>query len=398
MDDGKITELSIQDVYELDNRYYDEIPVPLHELRGLTPNWRLRDSNAFVDFPSTAEQAMWFYEEEAGQTVDGVIAINLSTAQALLELTGPVTLPSAGKELSAADFPAVMSTLVEAKVAGPQPKSILSEFIDSFMQALKTRTELYPQLGSLLLEQMEKKQLLVYHRSAELQDFITSLGLSASIPKLSTLEGDFALPVFTSMGANKTERYMSTKLYHDTQILGDRAIVNQFTIERTHQFNAATLAWLKNRSAAFGFTAWNQDLENLLGAGVNRTGVRIYLPEGAQILNVSGDVHRNDLQFKYDAENDISYYFLDQSIEAGESQTLSIQYALPWLHDEDFGGYQFQLFKQPGFKNVSFQKTVTASGRDLLSSTEPASFADPNVDYVLEGPLHSDVDLELLFR
>ncbi|MFT7183981.1 MAG: hypothetical protein ACI9QC_000307 [Oceanicoccus sp.] len=397
VNDGRITDLDFNDVYDFDDRYFEHVEVPIHELKGLTTEWRLRDSNISVDFPTSAEYAMHFLDIEGGPGVDGVLAVNLSAAQALLEVTGELSVPSLSKSLSAATFPTVISTLVEAKVNGDgSPKNILGEFLDAFTVAAGNES-IQLDLGNVLLEQMRKKQILVYHKDPVVQDFIESMGVDGGIPVLGELEEDFFMPVFTNIGANKTDRYMETKIGHDTHILEDGSMVAAVTIERTHIYDDATDAWIKSTMAEYGFTAWNEGLEKTLGNDLNETGIRLYLPEGVRFLEVQG-AHRNDFQFYYDPEMDLSYYYYEMNVAPGNAESFTAFFALPWNFGGEFSEYNFSLFKQPGLKNVTYQKTVKAPNHMMLSSYPLATESQVGVDYTLHGPFNNDVRGEVLFR
>ncbi len=422
INDGRLTDLVFHDVYEFDNRYNEHVEVPVHELRSLTEEWRLRDSNISPDFAVSAQQAMHFLDLEGGPGVDGVIAVNLSAAQAMVEELGSLTLASLQKPLTAETFPAVLSTLIEAKTFGSfSPKTVLKELIDAFVAkatgapeggdvstdfpagdaTFSATTQLQMQLGLRILDEAHKKQILFYHKNEDVQDLITSFDMDATIPDLTQLtneQTDFLLPAFTNIAGNKTDRYMETDIQHATQILEDGAIINSATITRTHTFNDASLAWLKQTAASYGFTAWNEGLEKILGNDTNKSGIRIYIPANSQILDVTGSAHRDDLQFYYDKFEDISYYYIDQTLQPGESQSFTVTYSLPWKFTGEFQEYNFTIFKQPGLKAIQYTKSVTAPSDIMLSSEPLATAESEETDYILSGSLKSDTSLTLLYR
>jgi hypothetical protein len=401
MNDGRLTEMEFHDVYEYDNQFHEEIEFPVHELRQLATDWRLRDSNISPDFPTTAEHAISFLDLEGGPGVDGVIAVNLSAAQAMIEELGEITIPSLSKSLTAETFPMVISTLVEAKVSGrTTPKNILSELIDVFLAQTESM-EVKAALGLSMLNEINKKQILLYHRDNSVQTLLASMGLDAALPDLNELianQTDFFMPAFTNIGGNKTDRYMHNKIQHDTQILQDGTILNAATLTRTHTFNAAASAWLKSTLASYGFTAWTQELRRVLGDDENHTGIRLYMPEGVQILEVTGDAHRDDLQFFYDPAEDISYYYFDQIIPTDTTETFTIIYSLPWNFQGEFQNYEFQLLKQPGLNSTTYKKTVTAPDDIMLSSEPMPSDYTDETDYILEGSFAGDVEVKVLYR
>ncbi len=399
LNDGRISRFDFEDVYELDNRYYDLVEVPTPELAFLPDNsWRLRDSNVYPSFPKTAEQAMWFYDQEGGDGVDGVIAMNLSSVQDLMGVLGPLPLPSLNQTLSPEDFPVVLSTLVEAKTFGSTtPKAVLEEFIDVFMGEL-TNSDKKPALGAELLQQVQSKQILFYHTQEDVQAVLEDFGLSASLPELGTVEGDYLFTTFTNVGGNKTDRYMETGLAHETHIFGDGSVVNSLSIARTNTFTPDKLQSLKNLLATYGFTTWDERLERVMGNMPNSTGIRIYLPEGAEILEVSGDAYRHELQLHYDPELKASYYYLPQTVEAGQMKRFTILYGLPEPFLGEFQEYQFTLFKQPGLRNVRYRKHVSAPDHELLSSDPVSTDIEEGFDYTVKGALEGDLHMDLLYR
>lgn len=396
INDGRLTNLEFHDVYDWDGQYFGHLEVPVHELRSLTSEWRLRDSNISADFPTSAEKAAWLLETEGGPGVDGVIAVNLSSAQAFLEDTGPLTLPSLNKAITAETLPAVLSTLVEAKVNKTDPKAILGELIDAFVARLDSK-EMKAAVALTALEESRKKQILLYHKDPSVQQLIDSMGMSGDLPALSEMDHDFFMPVFTNIGANKTDRYMETALSHDTTIFEDGSMTASVTVTRTHTFTVDTLAWLKSTLATYGFTAWNSDLEKVLGNDVNHTGIRLYVPEGVRILETEG-ILRDEIQFYYDPLEDVSYYYVDQYVAPSSSESFTIHFALPWNFHGDFEEYEFDVFKQPGLKSVTFEKTVNAPGDMLLSGYPLATDVRENTDYVLSGTLVNDLNVKLLYR
>ncbi len=397
LNDGRLTNLEFNDVYDFDNRYFEDVKVPIHELRQLTEQWRLRDSNISVDFPSSAKFAMDFLDKEGGPGVDGVIAVNLSAAQALMEVSGDLKVPNIDKAISAETFPIVLSTLVEAKVYGDSsPKAILEEVLNAFKDRALSE-DVRMDVGRVLLEQMRKKQILIYHKDPKIQKFIESMGVDGSVQKLGELEDDFFMPVFTNIGGNKTDRYIESTINHDTYLMDDGSMVLAVNIERKHNFTEATRAWIKSTMEGYGFTMWNEGLWNIMGDDINETGIRLYLPEGVRFLEAKG-LLKDDLQFYYDESMDLSYYYTEMRVPPGESKSFTVFFALPWKIGEDFDEYNFKLYKQPGLKNVTYTKKVYAPNRMMLSAYPFATEIQADADYVLSGPFNNDIDITLLFK
>ncbi|MFA5855505.1 MAG: DUF4012 domain-containing protein [Candidatus Gracilibacteria bacterium] len=409
INDGRLTDLNFQDVYKLDNQYFGNEKVPVHELTALTPVWRLRDSNTSADFPTSAKNAMHFLELEGGQGVDGVIGVNSSSAQALLAEIGPLKIDSLPVPLTAENFPIVVSTLVEAKTYGQNPKLILQEILDAVLtQKMATASDnvgsnLFQKVGMRMFAESQKKQILFYHKDPAVEEMFENLNLSGSLPALATQAGDFFMPLFTNIGGNKTDRYIKTALTHDTQLLEDGTQIDTVTLDRTNTFTAGTLAWIKTTLASYGFTDWDTTLEYVIGDSANKTGIRIYVPEGSRILDTAG-IYRDDVQYYYDEDQKISYFYFEQTLNQGESKSTKIQFTLPKKLTGDFKEYNFAMFRQPGLKSVTYKKTVTASspdaegGLEFLSASTPASRLEMGTDYLLEGAFNNDWEVKLLYK
>lgn len=400
MDEGKMTKFEFKDVYDLDNRFYDTIPAPETELQHLTPVWRMRDSNTELSFPDSAKNALWFFDQEGGAvTPDMVIGINLAAAPNILKAIGPISTPSLGSPLTEENFGLVMTALVEAKTFGKNnPKVILGEFLKKLLEEVGKSTDTQLKVFNTLLTEIQEKNISFYHRDPNIQTLFEDYGLSGSLPKLGEVEGDFLMPVFTSIGGNKTERFMKTDLTHRTQILEDGSIVNALTIRREHTFGEAAFDKMKSALKPFGFEDWTPELQWVLGRAPNKTGLRLYLPEGAQILEVDGEVHKDDFEFKYDQDQDLSYYYLEQEVEAGEATYFTLVYLLPWNLEAKFSDYQFKMFKQIGFDQLNYEKSVAAESNLFLSSDLPSEESGGEYDFLKRGVLSKEWNVNLLYK
>jgi hypothetical protein len=155
--------------------------------------------------------------------------------------------------------------------------------------------------------------------------------------------------------------------------------------------------------ASYGFTDWDTTLEYIVGDSANKTGIRIYVPEGSRILGTNG-IYRDDVQYYYDEDQKISYFYFEQTLNQGESKEVQIQFTLPTKLTGDFKEYDFAMFRQPGLKSVSYKKTVTASspdaegGLEFLSTSVLATRLEMGTDYLLEGAFNGDIEVKLLYK
>jgi Protein of unknown function (DUF4012) len=95
---GGIGNIKAEDVYSVDGANGDKLktvpPAPLAKYLNVK-KWFLRDANWSPDFPTSAKKVVEFYKTESGAAhIDGVISADISFAQDLLKIVGPVTIGS----------------------------------------------------------------------------------------------------------------------------------------------------------------------------------------------------------------------------------------------------------------------------------------------------------------
>ncbi|MCX6726904.1 MAG: DUF4012 domain-containing protein, partial [Candidatus Shapirobacteria bacterium] len=91
---GKFINMEVSDIYEADGQLkgHVEPPAPIKKYLG-EASWFMRDANWQPDFRDAAKEVLWFFEKETGRKVDGVLAVNLSVAKAILGVTGEIFVP-----------------------------------------------------------------------------------------------------------------------------------------------------------------------------------------------------------------------------------------------------------------------------------------------------------------
>ncbi|MCB9813017.1 MAG: DUF4012 domain-containing protein [Pseudomonadales bacterium] len=94
INDGKVTEISIEDIYDADGQFEGFVQAPsgvleyLSEGKGL----RLPNANWHANFPSSAEQILQFFALGNKKSISTLIAVNLDYAKLLLNILGDITL------------------------------------------------------------------------------------------------------------------------------------------------------------------------------------------------------------------------------------------------------------------------------------------------------------------
>lgn len=370
-ENGYITTLKLQDVYDIDGQWREtaEPPIPPPpEIKPLTDRWFFRDSNTSPDFRVSGEKAAWFYEKETGLPVDTIIAVNHELLGKILELTGPITVPeiaangangatNATAQITADNYRAVLTYLIETKQTGAaDPKLILKNLFPLVQQAI-VRTNRTQEIMTMLLEEVVQKNIVGYSRNPLTQKLFTTLGADAALTE-ENADDDYLAVIASSVSGNKSDAYITQDITHDTIIERDGAAFDQVTIKRVHTWSGATeLKWLEQLKP-FGITNIPDHVFTTLGKGINKAIMKVYIPSGAQLISADG-ITIDKIQLIRDPATQRTYATFPMETAAGTATTIALRYKLPFhLNRAIANTYQLNVQKQPGARPSTITKRI----------------------------------------
>lgn len=365
VNDGLIQNIEVFDSYDIDGSYGAVIEPP-DEFKSFTSNWRFRDSNYSHDFPTSAAKARWFLQKEGGPSVDTVIAINQGLLKDLLEISGPVQVGEFGK-LDSGNYELLLSYVIESKAFGPEdPKHILKVFIPAFKEAIFKQQNI-SKVSTKLYKAVQQKHIMLYSSDEEVQAFFDAMDLSGRVYQEQEGEDYFSL-VHISIGGTKSEKFIEEKISHQTHIDADGSLLNTVTISRKHTWDDALYNQWVAVLKSYGLEDISQQAIDILGRGKNEVSSRIYVPDGSILIDSSNE----DILTKYDKDLNKTYFFTKFLVEAGETDTLTISYKLPFtLELENPNTYRLIVEKQPGSRGSLFNKTVSSDEEVLNLAAFP---------------------------
>ncbi len=213
--EGKITDLNISDVYTADGQLkgYVEPPGPIKTYLG-EANWFLRDSNWDPDFPSSATTAEWFLEKEIGESVDGVIAVDLEFARDLIKEIGPIYLSDFGKEISSDNLYEITQYEVEKDFfPGSQKKAtFLTALARELMDELiNMPADKYIDVGKAISKSLDEKHIQIFLHNKSTQRAFADLGWDGGVyqPTCSgNCYADWLGVVDANVGVNKANYFI----------------------------------------------------------------------------------------------------------------------------------------------------------------------------------------------
>lgn len=272
-DKGTMAPFQPEDVYAIDrdangiygiSRSSTHVPAPSPLVTTFHLNsWALRDSNWWPDFPTSARQAEFFLEKEAGRKVDGVIAIDPYLIQRLLGVVGPVTVPETGDIVDQKNFFSTTLFRVELN-QGPGHKSFLSYAARAiFPKLLGTPSKKWPALLDALRWGCDARSLQAYIHDAGAESFVDRFGCGG---ELRASNGDGLMVVDTNVGGNKDDFWLQRKFSMSIRMNSDGSAHHTL---RLHYFGLTAHGFL---TAQWGYTGW----------------LRVYLPPSSSVTGISG--------------------------------------------------------------------------------------------------------------
>lgn len=224
VDKGKISDITIQDVYSADGQLkgYIKPPDPIRDYLN-EANWFLRDSNWDPDFPTSASRAEWFLDKEIDVSVDGVISVDLEPVKDLLGVYGPLLLSDYNVTLDENNF--YEKTQAEAEkefFPGSYRKSgfltAVSRDLTGKLANLNDEKSL--NLLKIFYENLNQKHIQIFLHDKKVQSVISDLGWDGSVnhPNCNgNCYSDWFGLVEANLGVNKSNYYV--KRSHSLAVL-----------------------------------------------------------------------------------------------------------------------------------------------------------------------------------
>ncbi|PIQ78868.1 hypothetical protein COV81_04000 [Candidatus Peregrinibacteria bacterium CG11_big_fil_rev_8_21_14_0_20_41_10] len=394
--DGIITSFDTHDVYEFDGQLYTDEPQP-PELTGITSQAWIRDSNTSPDFVTNAKKAASLLEKAGGPSVDTIIAVNQSVIEDILAVTGPVNLDQG--TITAQNFSPIFTYLIEAaSLNSDAPKISLFEFIPKLKAKITGSQDQWGQIVGVISQAVHQKNIMAYSKNPTLQNILADLGLSNQIKAPNTL--DELLITHTSIGGNKSDRYLKTRYIHNTEFTARGEIIDHLTIRLYDGYSDAVERQIAAYLRPFGVEQLIDSIRYVLGRGDNVTRLKIYVPFGAKLLSAKGiDIkevvskNASDL----DERHVLSYV---ARLAPGATNEVTLSYKLPKeLNIKPFDLYQLQLHKAPGINNVIFEKHYQIpSTLTIIKAQPPAALLTDEQQYQVESALKTDQLHQVILR
>lgn len=264
---GKITNLEVPGggLYDLDGAFFEKIiaPEPFHLLG--TP-WKIWNANWWPDWPTSAKKLAWFFEKSNWPTTDGLIAINAAIMPQIISLVGNIELPEYNQVLTPDNVVLAIQHEVEFEYDKDEnkPKKFIGDLMKIVVEKLLT---IQPnQVLPLLLtfnESFAAKDIQFYFSDEALQQTASEFGWTG---EMAQTDRDYLMVARANIAGGKTDGVISQQIKHYSYVQPDGSINDTVAITFTH----------------------NGDPQDVFERVQNNSFIRVYAPQGSQLLEVSG--------------------------------------------------------------------------------------------------------------
>ncbi len=385
IESGDILKLETHDIYHLDmpasldESFNIQAPEPLRNYLGVD-RWFMRDANWSPDWPSSALNLQWFYEQEMiasgrkDEIVDfsGVIAINPQLVIDFLELIGPVKV--ADNIYDRDNFMEILQYEVEVAFREDGiPEWERKEIIGDILKEIKENvfdldSNLWSDVVEILNDNIIKKNILIYLNDIHAQRISSVLNWSGEV-KEATL--DYLMLVDANMAAFKTDRVMHKEIRYYLNEEADGRLRARLEVDYR---NDGWFDWQTTRYRSF---------------------TRLYVPYASVLLPYSSGDSSSDREIKYPK----TYFYSFISIEPKDMKTLVFEYYLPEELSLDLAEhniYSLDLQKQPG-NNISLFEARFNFSRPIIKAEAEGVLNVDNNNLYWSNDLEKDYSLEVRF-
>jgi Protein of unknown function (DUF4012) len=340
--------------------------------------------NMSPDFPASAEAMANHYPQSGGRFVDGVISADPVALAALLQLIGPVNVPSWPEPITSANAAEVLMYRSYVDLGGKDPRRLvlLTDTALEVWTKLVTATLPSPtSLANALRPAADGRHVQIWMRDQTEQAFLSRLGLTGAVPPL---DGDSFGVVVNNASANKIEWFLHRSVVYDVEYdptSGDAHAVAQVELR-----NDAPSQGLPD------YVIGNIVPNGELAKGDSRLYVSVYSAMPLQSWVISG------VPVPFDRATELGRNVTSGWVVVPSKGTVSMKISFDGVVPNGGNGrYRLDLFQQPLVRADSVTVSVHSVGNIPLtvksstlsvatSSTEGTQNVEPGSDRVtLQG-------------
>lgn len=396
--EGRIEHLYFENSAEVTDfkRPYPKPPTPLEDIMGLDL-WVFHDSNWSPDFPTSAWQAVAFYQQRYETPIDGVLAIDQEAFRRIVQILQPLDLPSYPEPITASNILAALRQSRDMPLEDDpraawerRHKAFLEDLLTATLDKVQNRPETvdFIRLGIAVMTAFEERHLFAF--ALKDNDLATLLHESRWDGALYAGEGDYLMVVDANLGYSKVNPYIAASLGYAVDLRDPQQPQANLTL--SYQHNGPRTSEPCYHYAKPPMLTYEQLMQQCYW-----DYVRVYVPEGARPLRatpnpIPGELLVTGIGRSGEAEilapeagkSVFATFFVLPSGQRAETRML---YLLPpdvIQQTEDTLQYRLYIQKQGGKLTVPVQISLyLPPGSTVIRSSAPYARAADNPGHIL---------------
>ena len=356
MAQGKLKPGNSYDIYNLDARWASNLKAPDPIKKYLKESsWNLRNINMSPDFKVSMDQFLEIYRDIPGtRQIDGIIAIDTSVPVGFLDIIGPIGVGGWGNFSSEidprCDCPQVVYALEEIADRPTYEirldrKAVLGPLMHSLMaNAMGSPKHMWPELLNSLLTSIQEKHLLFYFLDEDSQKIAEDFNSAGRIKEFT---GDYLHINDSNFGGAKTDMFLEREVEQEIEMDGDK-IIKTVTLSYSNPHKGSNC---------------NLEAGQLCLNGTYKDWVRIYVPQGSELISVVG----SEDEAETGEELGKTYFSAFFTMRPESSSKLVFKYQLPSLNTD---AYQLLIQKQPGKPTIKHNIIYNGIQQEIDLSTD----------------------------
>lgn len=238
---GKLTKYDVEgNIYKADNEFIKTHKVPAPEpFQKIWPSSYIafNSSNWSPDFPTAAQNVLWYYSQEYNDnSIDGVIAVNSTAVAKLAKLVGVIDLPNYNVQFTPDNFLATLQKYVEKDYYDSlenqnlnEPKEILNDLGKTMLKKLIHVNPLT--LARLSQNLISEHEIQFFFSDPQKETVVKNMNWSV---RIAPWDGDYIYINNANLGGGKGSLGVKQNLAYDikTNIDGTKEVL--LTITRTN--------------------------------------------------------------------------------------------------------------------------------------------------------------------
>jgi hypothetical protein len=304
------------------------------------------------DFPSVAQVIEDLAPQSGAGSVDGVVTIDPRAVAALLQLTGPISVPNLAFPLSAANAEQFLLHDQYSNFTSNGARiDFLGDTIDALVDRMRTATLPPPARIAQILGPVVREGRIAMHSTRPAEQRLFALtGADGALP---AVDGDFAGLVTQNASGNKIDMFQRRALHY-------KAVVDP----ATGHVDATAKITLHNDAPRTGLPHYV-----IGGSGANPTAdgdSRVYVSFYSPLALRSARIGNTPLVMQGGAELERNVYSAMVLVPAKSSLTLTLELAgTVAAPAADRDGYALTLWRQPTIKPDGVEIDIRAKNGAL---------------------------------